>query len=79
MNPNCFIKLQIARIWHPFSPLPQTLPPLRPPRALASVPLWGLEALLSNSTISKPRISSRLSCRTPLTPADPARAEDGVG
>lgn len=79
MNPNPFLSPQTARIRHPFSPLPQTLPPLWPPRAPASVPLRGLEAPLSNSTVSRPRISSPLGSKTSMTLAGPTEAADGVG
>lgn len=79
MNPNPLLRPRTARIRHLFSPLPQTLPPLWPPRVPASVPLRGLEALLFNSTVSTPRISSPLGSRTPLTPEGPTRAKDGVG
>lgn len=79
VNPNPFLRPQMASVRHLFSPLTQTIPPLWPPTVSASVPLRGLEALFSNSTVSRPRISSPPGSRTPLTPAGPNRTKDGIG
>lgn len=54
MNPNLFLRTQTARIGHVFSPLTHTIPPLWLPTVPAPVLLRGLEALLSDSTASKP-------------------------